>query len=330
MMNDTHGHCRRLTRRNFLVAASAVLSSVPVIARPSRNDATASDDSPSHPIIDCHTHFYDPTRPEGVPWPSKDDKVLYRRVLPEHFKELTQPFGVTGTVVVEASPWVEDNQWVLDLAKDDPFIVGLVGHLKPGTDDFAEHLNRFAKNPLFRGIRVNSGDLTKGLDQDAYIADVKRLAESDLELDVNGGPDMPHVVARLGRRLPELRVVINHVANVRIDGKAVPTEWLEGMKAAATNRRVFCKVSALVEGATPRREKAPSELDFYRPALDAVWNTFGEDRLIYGSNWPVSERFANYGTVLRIVREYFQGKGNPVAEKFFWRNSMAAYKWVER
>lgn len=319
-----------LTRRTLLAAASAVLPSIPAIARASWNDASASDKQPSHPIIDCHTHFYDPTRPEGVPWPSKDDKVLYRRVLPEHFKDLAGPLGVTGTVVVEASPWVEDNQWVLDLANDDPFIVGLIGHLKPGTVDFAKHLKRFAKNPLFRGIRINSGDLAKGLDQDAYIADVKRLADNDLELDVNGGPDMPGVVARLAERLPELRVVINHVANVRIDGKAVPADWLEGMHAAAKHRRVFCKVSALVEGATPRLEKVPAELDFYLPVLDAVWNASGEDRLIYGSNWPVSERFASYATVLRIVREYFQGKGNGAAEKFLWRNSIAAYKWVKR
>src|SRR5262245_27953453 len=65
------------------------------------------------PIIDCHTHFYDPSRPGGVPWPGKDDKVLYRTVLPKQFREVAGPLGVTGTVVVEASPLVEDNQWLL-------------------------------------------------------------------------------------------------------------------------------------------------------------------------------------------------------------------------
>jgi predicted TIM-barrel fold metal-dependent hydrolase len=330
MPHETRSTGQPLTRRGFLAAASAALPSVAVIAHASSSDATALDGRSSHPVIDCHTHFYDPARPEGVPWPNKDDKVLYRRVLPEHFKDLARPLGVTGTVVVEASPWVEDNQWVLDLAKDDPFIVGLVGHLKPGGDEFAEHLNRFAKNCLFRGIRISSGDLLKGLEQGSFIADLKRLADNDLELDVNGGPDMPQVVARLTERLPELRVVINHMANVRIDGKAVPAGWLEGMQAAAKNRRVFCKVSALVEGAMPRQDNAPAELDFYLPMLDAVWDAFGEDRLIFGSNWPVSERFASFGTVLQIVREYFQSKGNAITEKFFWRNAMAAYKWVKR
>ena len=80
-------------------------------------------------IVDTHTHFYDPARPQGVPWPSPGEEHLYRTVLPRHYKALAEPEGVTATVVVEASPWVEDNQWILDLAAADPFIVGLVGHL---------------------------------------------------------------------------------------------------------------------------------------------------------------------------------------------------------
>ena len=71
-------------------------------------------------IIDTHTHFYDPTRPEGVPWPNPDDDVLYRRVMPDDYKALAVPEGATGTVVVEASKWLDDNQWILDLAADEP------------------------------------------------------------------------------------------------------------------------------------------------------------------------------------------------------------------
>ena len=88
-------------------------------------------------IIDTHIHLYDPTRPQGVPWLSPDDEVLYRKVFPEDYKALAIPEGVTGTVVVEASEWVEDNQWILDIAADEPFIVGFVGNLQPGSEDFA-------------------------------------------------------------------------------------------------------------------------------------------------------------------------------------------------
>ena len=204
----------------------------------------------------------------------------------------------------------------------------MVGHLAPGTDDFEKHLKRFANNPLFRGIRIVSSELAAGLEWPQFLRDVKLLIEHDLELDVNGGPSLLPDVARLAKRLPELRVVINHLANVRIDGKAPPADWTQGMRAAAQHRNVFCKVSALVEGATVRDGKAPTELEFYVPVLDVAWNAFGQDRLIYGSNWPVSERFASYATVQRIVSEYFQGKGRGVAEKFFARNAVAAYKYV--
>lgn len=84
------------------------------------------------PALDAHTHFYDPGRPQGVPWPGKEDKLLYRTVLPGDFKKLTKNHRVVSTIVVEASPWLEDNQWLLDLAARDPFVVGVVGHLDPG------------------------------------------------------------------------------------------------------------------------------------------------------------------------------------------------------
>jgi L-fucono-1,5-lactonase len=278
-------------------------------------------------IIDCHTHFYDPSRPGGVPWPGKDDKVLYRTVLPKHFREVAGPLGVTGTVVVEASPLVEDNQWLLDLAKDEPWIVGIVGHLSPGGEGFAGHIERFAKNPLYRGIRVNHADLKRGLENQRFLDDLKRLADADLELDLNGGADLPTDVARVAEKAKNLRIVINHCGNLKIDGKEPPADWLAGMKAAAGHENVWCKVSALVEGASRGGQPAPKDGDFYRPVLDSLWTVFGEDRLIYGSNWPVSERFGSYETVFTIVATYFRGKGKAAAEKFFAKNAFAAYTW---
>jgi predicted TIM-barrel fold metal-dependent hydrolase len=315
------------SRRLFLRKATAAALALPVELSVS---AGVDTELAANTIIDTHVHFYDPTRPEGVPWPGKNDKLLYRPFLPKHFRELTRPQMVTGTVVVECSTRLEDNQWVLDQAKDEPFVVGLVGNLTPGADDFPKHLHRFARNPLFRGIRVVHEPLEKGLDQDRFIDDLKRLAKHDLELDVNGGPRLLPVAARLAQRIPELRIVIDHAANVPVDGKAPSPDWLAGIRLAAKQPNVFCKVSALVEGTRRRNGDAPTETAFYKPVLDALWAAFGEDRLIYGSNWPVSQYCASYATVLQIVREYFQAKGQSAAEQFFWRNALAAYKWVKR
>jgi len=280
-------------------------------------------------IIDCHTHFYDPTRKEGVPWPAKGTP-LYRPVLPKHFRALKKFRPVSGTVIVEASSRIEDNAWLLDIAKDDPFVVGIVGRLEPGGADFAKNLKRFAANPLFRGIRVSVELVSKLLAAD-NLADFKHLADHDLALDVNGGPKTPGVVAQLAGKRPDLRIVQNHIGNVAVTADAPPKGWQKGIVAAAEHPNVFCKISALVESASHHTKKKPPEnLEFYRPYIDVVWNAFGDDRVIYGSNWPVSERAASYEMLQRIVMEYAFEKGEEATQKFCSINAKKAYKWVER
>ena len=89
-------------------------------------------------IIDTHIHLYDTNRSQGVDWPPDTDKVLYRPVLTEHFDELADREGIASTVIVEASSRVKDNQWMLDLVKDNPGrYLALVGNLPIGTDEFS-------------------------------------------------------------------------------------------------------------------------------------------------------------------------------------------------
>ena len=76
--------------------------------------------------------------------------------------------------------------------------------------------------------------------------------------------------------------------------------------------------------------KVPDHLDFYRDRLDELWDIFGQDRLLYGSDWPNGDLWGTYPLVLKIVREYFTAKGTAVAEKYFWKNSLAAYHWTKR
>ncbi len=90
--------------------------------------------------IETRTHFYDPTRPQAVPWPNPKDPRLYRPVLPAHFRRMTQERGDVRTGATEASPRVEDNQWLLNPARDEPAIAGIVGNLRPGAADFQANL----------------------------------------------------------------------------------------------------------------------------------------------------------------------------------------------
>lgn len=301
----------------------------PPPARPSDPAAATPPAEPKTkpPIVDVHTHFYDPSRPEGVPWPGRNDKTLYRTVLPPEYRKLAEPEGVVGTVVVEASPRVEDNAWLLDLAAKDPYLLGIVGRLDPAGAEFDKHLKRFAADPLFRGIRISQNDLA-GVLKNGHVRRLGLLAEAGLALDVNGGPAMPAEVARLAAELPRLRIVINHCANLKIDGKDPPPAWVEAMTAAAKHERVFCKASALVEQTATK--PAPRDAAYYAPVLATLFKLFGEDRLLFGSNWPVSDRAAPFATVVGVVRDWFAAKGAAVSAKYFHDNSRAAYGWKKR
>jgi L-fuconolactonase len=275
-------------------------------------------------VIDTHTHFYDPTRSGGVPWPPKSSK-LYRRVLPDDWAAVAAPQGVKETVVVEASEWVEDNQWVLDLAAEDARLIGVVGNLDPNDPAFARHVKRFAANPKFRGVRWRGGLVDIDKNPEVVIAGAKVLAEHGLELDLNGSNAMlPHAV-KLAEAAPDLRIVINHLGGSG-DPAARKPGWDKAVAILARQcPNVFMKVSALVEQVPGPEGAAPRELAYYLPVLDHLWKEFGEDRLIYGSNWPVSDRGAPYEVVFGLVREYFAGKGEGAMEKYFWKNARVAY-----
>jgi L-fuconolactonase len=100
------------------------------------------------PIIDTHIHLFDPGRPQGVPWPEKNNQVLYRPALPDRYRKVTQGLGIVGAIEVECSPWLEDNQWVLDIAGDDSMVVGTIGDLEPGRPKFRDNLARFQPRAL--------------------------------------------------------------------------------------------------------------------------------------------------------------------------------------
>ena len=326
-MNATHN------RRRFLEATAKAVAGVSLTGW-----NTALRAAPGQPligdggftVIDTHTHFYDPTRAEGVPWPPREDKLLYRPVLPKDYRAKQVPRPVTGTVVVEASPWLEDNQWVLDLAEHEPFIAGFVGNLPVGTKAFGGHLKRFAANRLFRGIRIGNRKLEGALETAAFFSDLKLLAEHDLSLDLLGGREILPLADRLAKEVSGLRIVIDHLAGVTVDGKEPQADWVKQMRALVRFPHVYCKLSGLVEGTGRTDGSAPRDVEFYRPVLDAMQDMFGPERLIYGSNWPVSERFAPLSTVQGIVAGYFRSHGRRAEEQVFAQNAKSAYKWVQR
>ena len=284
------------------------------------------------PIIDTHIHLFDPTRPQGVPWPPKSDPILYKPALPERYRNVVAGLGVVGAIEIEASPWLEDNQWVLDLAKDNPIIVGTVGDLEPGKPEFQAQLSRFHRNPLFRGIRYGNlwgRDLGSRLDNPVFIANLKLLSEANLSLDTaNPNPALLAQIIRLTDKVPSLRVIVDHLPHLPIPSEPSARKNYEGqLQELGKRSQVYVKISEI-----PQRIAGAVSFDLshYQSLLDHLWQTFGEDRLLFGSDWPNSDPWGTYPQILNLIRSYVSKKDAGASEKFFWKNSVAAYRWIKR
>lgn len=282
------------------------------------------------PILDTHIHLFDPRRPQGVPWPPKSDAILHQPALPERYRAIAAPLGVVGAIEVECSPWVEDNQWVLDVAAANPFIVGMVGNLEPGAPEFRRQLDRFHKNPLFLGIRYGNlwgRNLGAEMGKPEFLAGLKALAAAGLEMDsANPNPALLGDLLRLTDRVEGLRIVIDHLPQATPPAEA-RRAYEATLRELAQRPLVWIKISEVLRRVDGR---VPLDVAFYRDRLDELCGLFGEDRLLYGSDWPNSDQWAPYEQVLRLVREYFTAKGPAAAEKYFWKNSTAAYRWTAR
>jgi len=155
------------------------------------------------------------------------------------------------------------------------------------------------------------------------------MAEAGLSLDV-ADPDVRLLqdVVRLTDQVPALRVIIDHLPRL-----ATPTEgdasssYKTAMRELGKRPQVYVKVSQVVQRVGGR---VPLELSAYRAKLDEIFETYGPDRLLYASDWPNCDQWAPYPQVLALVQEYFLAKGQEIAEKYFWRNSVAAYRWARR
>lgn len=276
------------------------------------------------PIVDTHIHLYDTTRAEGVEWPPESDTVLYRPVLPPDFAKVCDENGITATVIVEASSSLADNQWVLDLVKDEPDrYIGLVGSLEIGSPDFATNLKQLSADPRYVGIRMR--DKPRGADyfNDAVWRDLKILADLGQTLDVLMHNFSLQEVDQIAREIPTLKILINHVAGANIDGKPVDPDWARDLAQAAKNPNVYCKVSGLFQQS--HQQPSPVDLAFYKPVLDELWDVFGEDRLVYGSNWPVTMRGGSYASYKAVVIEFLEPKGQAAMAKILAGNAYKFY-----
>jgi len=325
-------------RRKFLAGSAAIALTG---TRPA--GAAPLDDIP---IIDCHIHLFDATRPQGAPY--KGSRAYAGGVaLPSIYAKIAAPLGIVGAIEVEASPWLEDNLWVLETIQPEPVMVGTIGNLRPEKPEFAEYLGRFAKNPLFRGIRYGNlwgYDLTAQIDNPVFIDGLKLMVQHDLVLETaNQTIGLLQAAVRVSDKVPELRIVLDHLPALD-PAPENQADYDAVLKEISRRRNIWAKLSEIVHPVRTARAPRPADpsappppppliehgLAPHRARLDMLMGYFGEDRVVFGSDWPNSVGVSELPDTVALVREYFSGRSRQAAEKYFWRNSAAAYKWVKR
>jgi len=144
----------------------------------------------------------------------------------------------------------------------------------------------------------------------------------------NPDPSLIETMVRVTDKVPALRVVIDHLPQCNPPADGPPrAAYDRNLRELASRPQVYVKISQVLRRVDGRVSR---DLATYRPRLDELFGLFGEDRLLYGSDWPNSDPFAPYDVVLGLVREYFTSKGPAAAEKYFAKNSRAAYRWADR
>ena len=344
-VSDESGSGMKCDRRKFLAGTAA--TAFAAAGTPSKG--AAIDDIP---IIDCHVHLFDAGRPQSAPY--KGSREFAGGVaLPAMYAKIAKPLGIVGAIEVDASPWIEDNLWVLETIQPEPIMVGTIGNLRPEKPEFGEYLERYAKNPLYRGIRYGNlwrYDLPGQTDNPIFIDGLKLLAQHDVVLETaNQTVALLQAAIRVNDKVPDLRIVLDHLPALD-PSPETRAQYEAVLKEISQRKNIWAKLSEIVHpvrlaGSASSGRSAPAAepsqpwpappvivrgLAAHRDRLDMLMGCFGEDRVVFGGDWPNAVGVSEMPNTVALVREYFSGKSREAAEKFFWKNSVAVYKWVKR
>lgn len=252
--------------------------------------------------VDAHQHFwrYDPVE---YGWIGPEMAVLKRDRLPDDLGSLMAQVGIGGTVTVQARQTIEETEWLLELADRYPFIQGVVGwvDLRASDLELRAQLDRFCDRPRFRGVRhvvQDEADDEFMLSAD-FMRGIATLGDYGLTYDLLILPRHLAVARALVGAYPNQQFVLDHLAKPLIkDGQIAP--WAEEIRRLADLPNVTCKVSGMITEADWDGWQ-PADL---RPYMDTVFEAFGAQRVMFGSDWPVCTVAGSYAQVAGVVSEY--------------------------
>ncbi len=271
--------------------------------------------------LDAHQHFWRYNPAEHV-WMTDAMGVLKRDYLPEDLKPLIDQAGLQGTLAVQARQNLRETEWLLELARQSGFIRGVVGWVDLCSPQVREQLEKYAQPSKLKGVRhvVHDEPDDRFMLRPEFLRGLSALSEFNLTYDLLLFPGHLPVSVEVVKQFPRQKFVLDHLAKPLIKSRAV-SPWEADIRALARFENVYCKVSGLVTEAAWRQWKSA---DFKR-YLDIVFDCFGVDRLMFGSDWPVCTLSADYDEVVQIVQDYVRPFTEEVQEKIFGRNAADFY-----
>lgn len=277
-----------------------------------------------HSRIDTHIHLYDTRRAGSSVFldPVKHAKIYFPH-LSEQFVDTAGKSGVGYAVVVEASMRREDNFWILAHVDTADALLAFIGNLDPRDPMFEKDLDSLSKSKKFRGIRIRPSTPVNLADT-KIIASFVELARRNLVLELGGNGYDPQVVASIARRFPNMHIIMNHLAGGTLAGTQInPADWKARLTVFASEPNVYCKISALFEASG--KDPAPITSTFYDKLIDPVVSAFGPDRVIFGSNWPLSDMLGSYEDMVKMLDDYCKRHPDLSTGKLFYENINKAY-----
>ncbi len=245
-------------------------------------------------MIDAHQHFWRPDRGD-YGWMEGADPIIRRDYLPDDLAPVLRRFGVSGTVLVQAAPTLAETEFMLGLADEHAFILGVVGWLDFEAENFPADLARLKMRPKLAGLRPMLQDLDddQWILRPAVLDALARLADDGIAFDILALPRHLPFVAEALERTPGLRAVVDHLAKPPV-ASGVMEPWKTNISRLAAMPNVYCKLSGLISEAS-HDAWSVSDLVSY---VDHAAAAFGADRLMWGSDWPVCRLAGEYGDVL--------------------------------
>jgi len=281
-------------------------------------------------IIDPHTHFkgatqieYEGERVERVPQDS-----LGRVVTAEDYREIANRLEIRSTLVIEACDQdkPEFNDWVLNEAQSE-LICGYVARGDLTDPAFPQHFQRYYNTGYLNGFRFRFEELRGYLDNELARKHLRLLEDHGMVVDLLIEASHADDVSTLADAYPSLRIVINHCFRAKIIDNDISSALKSAIIQCARHRNVYCKISSInnFSEVLPFTVAAPTDLKYYLPILNPVYEAFGPNRVIFATNWGVSAHFGTVDNVKNIIMEFLKPKGQLVINKAMYRNAMKVY-----